>query len=486
MRRTAITTFALLLLTSRASAQPEPPVSPPEPTPAPEPDAEPDTKAEPTAEPKSDAGEDQERLRKLEAELARLRRKQAEMREELDALKRKQAETPSVRLPPKEEKKPTLSLEPTASVALRYDNLFPHDPDGRFRGEPYVDGFRMRVRAGVRTSALDAAVVGGVRVALGQPQNPAVGYVTIGDAFRVAPVSMDRFWASLRPFDDRDVLQITAGKMPNPFWRGDRGRFRSELVWDTDVNPTGIAMNIEFLDYDGVVVDNTAGYYVVHDLEDLRFVGLTGPVSLIANQLRVRWTYVTGAFAFYDYENLNSGLSAPGPDSTQAGTHAFLLRDGPFRTNNRVSHGVDASGFVTEAFRFINPSAAGHIPLPLEDIGRGSELFMMVDYSYNLSVSEDRHGIGGTAGVRTGDHDGGWISPLELWFTYRLVEADAVLATFADSNLGMGTDFRGFEVGATYEAVESVALSLGYFDFLGAPNMEAQVRRFFVDVRWDH
>ena len=36
------------------------------------------------------------------------------------------------------------------------------------------------------------------------------------------------------------------------------------------------------------------------------------------------------------------------------------------------------------------------------------------------------------------------------------------------------------------EAAEGLALSVGYFDFLGAPSMDAQTRRFFADVRWDH
>jgi hypothetical protein len=184
-------------------------------------------------------------------------------------------------------------------------------------------------------------------------------------------------------------------------------------------------------------------------------------------------------------------MSAPsatitGGVSTQAGTNAFLLRDGLQTTNNKVSYGLDAVGFSREAFRIINPSLQGHIPLPLDDIGKATELFMMVDYSHNLSVEDDRHGIGGTAGIKTGDRRSGWLSPLELWFSYRLVEADAALATFADSNLGQGTDFRGFEIGASYDATDSVVLSAAYFDYAAVNQDEGQLRRFFVDVTWDY
>lgn len=430
-------------------------------------------------------------LERLESEMRALRAEHEKMKVELADLKRKQAEAPTVLPPAKGEEPGPPPLSPTASVAMRYDNIFPPDPTEQFQGDPYVDGFRMRVRAGVRLYDDTSLVNGEVRLALGQPQNPAIGYVSLGEGFRVATVGLDRYWAGFRPFDDRSFIQVTVGKMPLPFWRGDRGRWRSELTWDSDVNPTGVALDIKLFEQAGVVVDNTAGYFVMHDIEDLRFVGLTGPVSLIADQLRVRWTYLTAAFAFYDYENLNTGMSAPGAltsggVSAQPAANAFLLQDGFQATNNRISYGPGAEGFVKEAFRIINPTLQGHIPLPLDTLGKGTELFMFVDYSHNLAVEDDHHGIGGTAGLKTGDHQTGWVSPLELWFTYRLVQADATLATFADSNLGGGTDFRGFEIGASYDATKSVSLSAGYFDYLGAPSLSAQWRRFFVDVRWDY
>lgn len=433
----------------------------------------------------------QKALERLENEMRTLRAEHEKMKVELADLKRKQAEAPTVLPPPRDLEPSPPPLVPTASVALRYDNIFPPDPTEQFQGDPYIDGFRMRVRAGVRLFDDTSLVNGEVRLSLGLPENPAIGYVSLGEGFRVATVGLDRYWAGFRPFDDKSFIQLTVGKMPQPFWRGDRGHWKSELTWDVDVNPTGVALDIKLFEQGGVVVDNTAAYFVMHDIEDLRFQGLTGPVSLIADQLRVRWTYLTAAFAFYDYENLNTGMSTPGAltsggVSTQPASNAFLLRDGFQSTNNRISYGAGAEGFVEEAFRVINPSLQGRIPLPLDTLGKGTELFMFVDYSHNLAVARDRHGIGGTAGLKTGDHQTGWLSPLELWFTYRLVEADATLATFADSNLGGGTDFRGFEIGTRYDATRSVSLTASYFDYLGAPDLTAEWRRFFVDVRWDY
>ncbi len=491
------------MCTGLAQAQPAAPEPSSEPLPppqaasvpevhAPDPDAlpKPASQAMPTA-PAASVSDKQDDLQELRRELQQLRREQEQLRVQLQALRRRQAETPLLRPPPEDGPPAKWPLTPTASVGLRYDSLFPADPYEQLRGEPHSDGFRMRVRAGLRHSDVDAAVIGGIRLVLGQPRNPAAGYVNIGDAFRTAPVGLDQFWAAFRPFDDRTFMQLTLGKMPLPIWRGDRGRWRSELVWDDDVSPVGVALDIKLLAQAGVSVENTIGYFVLHDIEDLRFAGLTGPASLIVDQLRVRWTYLTGAFAFYDYENLNTGLSSPGAatsggSSTQAAANAFLMRDGLQTTNRRVSYGSAASGFVSDAFRIVNPAIQGHVPLPLDDIGKGSELTLMADYSHNLSVEDAQNGIGATAAIRTGDHADGWLSPVQLWFTYRYVEADATLATIADSNLGQGTDFRGFEIGASYDATETVVLSAGYFDYLTAPQMDAQVRRFFVDVRWDY
>ncbi len=476
----AATLSLVALGTASGSARAEPP---PADTPSPTPDA-PDANETPSSEDEASA------LERLEAQIRELRADQAKLKEQLGALKRKQARPPTV-LPPPTNEGVASALHPTASVGLRYDNIFPPDPTEQYRGEPHIDGLHMRVRAGVRLFDDTSVVTGEVRFALGLPDNPAVAWVPLGDGFRVSSVGLDRYWASFRPFEDRSVAALTVGKMPVPFWHGDGLLSRSELTWDVDVHPTGIALDIKFLERDGVKVDNTFGYFVAHDIEDLRFIGLTGPVSLIANQLRVRWKYVTGAFAFYNYENLNAGMSAAGATtdggiSGQSGAPAFLMSDGFQVTNNRVSYGLGAEGFVAESFRVINPTLQGNIPLPLDDLGEGTALFLLLDYSHNLAVPNDANGIGGTAGINTGDHRSGWLRPLSLWFTYRFVQADATLATFADSNLGLGTDYRGFEIGATYSPIPSVSLNAGYFDYLGAPRQDAQLRRFLVEVQWNH
>ena len=219
MVRRSIATVLAAWMATAASARAQPPPPPPAdgPESAPPPPSAPEAPSEP-AEPEpaeepepSPEPEKEETLELLKEQLVKLTQEQAKMRSELEALKRKQAEPP---IPPPPAPEPTdLPLSPFASIGFRYDNIFPPDPTEQFQGEPYEGGFRMRVRAGIHSSERDAMVIGGVRLALGRPLNPAQGYVPVGDAFAVAPVGLDQFWIAFRPADDRAFFQLKVGKM---------------------------------------------------------------------------------------------------------------------------------------------------------------------------------------------------------------------------------------------------------------------------------
>lgn len=374
-----------------------------------------------------------------------------------------------------------------ASVTLRYAYAsFGDAPDLRQTKDEIWWATRLRFYATYDDP--EAIVTGGVRFSAAQNPNPASSFVLIGDAFRAAAFPLDRYYFNVAPMDDRQLLRLTVGKMPLPIWRGDRGGFRAEMVWDNDISPVGLSAYVRFFEENGIKVDNTLSYFVVHDFFDNRFQGLTGETAIFADQIRLATTYVTAAFAFYDYENLNAGLRSPGfgegtLELTSA-TNAFLLRDGFQRTNNQIEYGPRATGFVTEAFRTINPAIEGHIPIEaLAHLGK-TEAFINGEMSYNLNVDNDAFGVGGTIGFLTGDFENGAIHPVQFWFTYRYVEADATLATFADSDLGAGTAYNGLEVAGTYDIVKGLSVVCSYYNYRGFPRMGLQQHRFDADVIW--
>jgi hypothetical protein len=85
-------------------------------------------------------------------------------------------------------------------------------------------------------------------------------------------------------------------------------------------------------------------------------------------------------------------------------------------------------------------------------------------------------------GLRGGGNEGGWLNPFTLWFTYRNVDADATLATFADSDLGGGTSYRGFEAGMNYRLHKHLLIQISGYSFDAFPNKDNYWRRIFFDL----
>jgi hypothetical protein len=285
--------------------------------------------------------------------------------------------------------------------------------------------------------------------------------------------------------------------MPQPFWRGDRGTWRDELIWDDDINPEGavlqttIPTGLSFLE-----LHNTGGYFTVYEATDNRFAGLTGDTYLLADQLKLRIDLGaigggTVAVAIYDYQKLNAGLRAPNftPGSggfVLPGTNAFLLREGLQRTNNQINFGPGAEGFVDERLSPLNVTGQVYLSIPtgwLEPMGMASlepEIFWFGDYVKNVNLKRDEQGYGLTGGLRGGGK--GIAAPFNIWYTWRDVDADATLATFADSDLGAGTAFKGYEVGANYRLLPDLMIQFSFFDFEGFPRKDNGVTRWFVDL----
>jgi hypothetical protein len=283
-------------------------------------------------------------------------------------------------------------------------------------------------------------------------------------------------------------LALIAGRMPQPFWRGGRGTWNSELIWDDDVSPEGFAVKfvVPHLGVPGLQLQATSGYFVIQELDDFRFAGLTGDTFLAAGQIKVEYTPVAVALAVYGFNRLNAGLRTPNFTPgvgalLTPGQSAILLRDpGLQRTNNVLDFGPGAQGFVKDTFNILNVTGQFYYPLPFIP-QLALEPFLVVDYARNLDVSRDRHGFGITGGLRGGKMGSG-INPFNLWFTYRDVDADATLGTLADSDLGGGTSYYGIEAGVNYRLHKHLLLQISGFAYEAGPNKDNHWRRIFFDV----
>ncbi len=481
------------LLAGTARAQVPPPPPPPE-VPAP-----PVTPPGPSEADKKVA-EMEQKLRVLEQSSEEMRRQMEVLRQQQEAA----AHAPPPPPPPHEHPKPEVPSSYVATsvlgvpvrfsgaMTLRYDYWHNSDLTDTLTSNYVNNGFLQRIRFGIDFGDMKTSmVVGGVRFSTNENPNPTIPFVFLGDSFRSAAFGLDQAWIAIRPLEDRSRISLTLGRMPNQTWRGTAGVNRTEMIWDDDVNPAGLALKLKFLDIPEALdfkLESVTAYYQVQATQDQRFVGLTGNTGLFEEQLKAATKYATAALAFYDWENLNNGLASPGLAvggvSVQPPTDAFLLRPGLNNGNTRLAYGPqNAIGFAKDHFRVLNPTVQVHIPLPSENLGN-PDVYVTGDYAYNFSARKDhRSGAGVTLGTRMGDYEpASKLNPLNVWGTYRYVRSDTTVAAFADSDLGVGTDFHGFEFGASYRITKHLMPAISYFDYDGFPLMTNHAERLFLDV----
>ncbi len=402
---------------------------------------------------------------------------------------------PEPAAPPKQEE-PTISsgfpLKFTASLTFRQDFTDINDQNDLLLGDDRIDGLRTRVRFGIESAKADSIVGGGLRFSTGEAPNPASPFIRFGDALRPSTFNLDRFFLTVKPLKDRDKLVFTAGKMPQPLYRAGLGTWRNELLWDDDVSPSGVALQARLFKGSSaerpVRVDNNLVYFVFEDITNVRFNGVTGTAYMAGDQLTLTIPHLAVAGGYFHYSNLNVGLRSPNFTPGEGafvlpGTSPFLTRAGLQHTNNSVNYGPGADGFVADDFKIWNAAATLKFHVLGNRLGK-PEMFLAGDYANNSSVTLDQRGYSLSAGFVGGGWAGG-AHPYTLHGTWRDVDADAVLATFADSDLGAGTSYKGFEVGANYRVSKNLLGLFQYFNFKGFPRKDERVHRLFLDLIWD-
>lgn len=386
----------------------------------------------------------------------------------------------------------TFPLRFTASLTFRQDFTDVNDQNDLLLGDDRIDGLRSRIRFGMESAKADSIVGGGLRFSTGGAPNPASPFVRFGDALRPAIFNVDRFFLTVKPLKDRDKFVFTAGKMPLPIYRAGSGTWRSELLWDDDVSPAGVTLQARLLKSGSaekpVRLDNNLVYFVFQDVTNSRFNGITGTAYMAGDQIKLTTPHVEAAGGYFHYTNLNVGLRSPNFTPGQGafvlpGTNPLLLGPGLQHTNNAVNYGPGADGFVADDFEIWNAAATVKFHVLGSRLGK-PELFLAGDFAHNSAVTLDKTGYSVSLGLVGGAWSGG-PHPYTLHGTWRDVDADSVLATFADSDLGAGSSYKGFEVGGNYRVSRNLLGLFQYFNFKGFPRKDERVHRLFLDLIWD-
>lgn len=339
---------------------------------------------------------------------------------------------------------PKSPLTISGDLRLR-EELNGSDPDAR-------DRWRTVLRARLRANyALSDSLMLGAQLATGDADDPNSTDVTLSNFADDLDVSLDQVYARLVLGD----LTLYGGKFPQPFRR-------TELVWDGDVSPQGVAAAYGLPLGEGARLDARGVYFAV----DESVAGKDS--SMLGGQLGLTLTpapdwRVELVGSYYDYRL----RSLAGADSGDIRSNLVGL-DGRYLSDFDLVEGMLIAGYAGFGARW-----------PVTFTG---------DFVRNLGAATPED-TGYSAELAVGRAS----TPGDLRFTYgySVAEVDSVLAAFSNDNLNFGTNYRLHSFAVDYVPWPHVVLNATYYAYRAddpfysaASRPENWLSRMRLNVLW--
>lgn len=339
--------------------------------------------------------------------------------------------------------------EKLAQVAKKQEEAKPAPPwteklkisgDYRFRfegideeGKKFRQRDRMRLRLGIGAKVNEQVDVG-IRLATGG-FDPISTNQTFGTAFSTKDFGLDLAYFDWHPSESGSV-HVMGGKMVNPFYIPGG----SQLIWDSDLTPEGVALKLSGTDEQTKPFLN-ASYLWAEErgaAADSKVLSLQGGISHTTKS----GSSITLGAGVHNYTNMKGfkGLVDPTkgygntmvPDPDPAVKDVYYANDfnefelfGEFGFNAGKTPASLYGNYVT------NTNA------PADDTG----------YLYGISFGKLKE---------PGSFSFGW--------EYRRVEKDAVVGAFNDSDfIGGGTNGKGHKFSFSYQLSKNAAAGVTYF-----------------------
>jgi hypothetical protein len=338
----------------------------------------------------------------------------------------------------------------SGDLRYRHDHLDTQDSGGGW--ENGVDRDRLRARLMVEAIVNDQWDVA-FRIASGSDRSPISTNQDLEDGF-----SKKDIWLDLAYFDwhpaAADGLNVLGGKIQNPFYRVGR----NEMIWDTDLNPEGIAGQFSkpLNDSDRLFV-NGGGFWVDENAAGADS-SLWGAQTYIKRDLGDS-DYLLGGASYWDYGNLQGRSDLK---STWGSSDFF---------GNTSSGGLYVSDY--DIFEGFGEYGFKCTQMPIAVFG---------SWVQNLvaSTSKDTGWLLG-AKFNKAAEPGSW----EFGYDYRELEADAVVGGFTESEFIDGaTDSRGHKFCFTHQWAKNLQAKLAYYHLentSGSPR-DLDYRRLVADL----
>lgn len=302
----------------------------------------------------------------------------------------------------------TDSIAIKGDVRLRYDGI-------REEGDPDRDRGRFRFRLGL-TADVNDNVKAILRFASGG-DNPVSTNQSFDDGFSRKDVGVDQAYLD---WTLNDKTHVYGGKMQNPLRRvGGHA-----LIWDSDLNPEGIAIKYESGGFFG-----TAGLMFVEERS------ATDDSLLMAAQ------------GGYEFE-VSDGVTL----TTGIGYFSYTdtIGNAPFYDENPRGNSVDLNGDLLLEYKELELFA--ELEMKLGDM----PFKVFADFVQNSDANTQDSGFAFGAAIGRAGDPGTW----QASWTYQDLEADAIISTFSDSDFGGGgTDNKGHVLKGRYALADNWALA---------------------------
>jgi len=246
--------------------------------------------------------------------------------------------------------------------------------------------------------------------------NPVSTNQSFDGGFSRKDIAINLVYADWQATDD---MNVHVGKVKNPVYRVGG----HHLVWDSDLNPEGLAVNYSAGGFFGSI-----GVFSVEERSDSND-------SLL-------YTFQAGFdFDLSENNSLKAGIGYYDYTETEGNT--------PFWIGLPFGNSVDAQG----NFLYDYNEVQGFVEFATK-IGK-LPLTVFADFVQNTEAPVNDTGIAFGARIGKAGVPGTWQASL----AYQDLEADAVLALYTDSDFGGGgTDATGFTLKAKYALADNWAL----------------------------
>lgn len=298
-------------------------------------------------------------------------------------------------------------ISPEAELRLRHETV---------REEPGEDDdrYRYRGRLGFSTDLADA-VEFGMRLETGK-EDPASANLNFGESLSASDIRIDRAYLG---WSVSDGLELVAGRMKNPFVLAGG----TPLMWDSDVDPEGIAAKIR----SGAFFGRIAGFlldYRADGAESRLYAAQAGVTFAVAGT-----SALTAGIGWFDF--------------------ADVIGNSPLQGDDAQGNSVDIEG------RYVNDYDVVELFAEYESAIGEWPVVVFAEWTRNTRVAgaDTAYAFGVTFGEAEEPMTAEW-----SW-EWRDTEADALVAILTDSNLGDGrTDSSGHVLKGSYMLTGHVAI----------------------------